>query len=79
MAPLARFAQLEHGAPSDHLASVAEKRVENLLQVELARLAIDQRHHVDAEAVLHRRFFVQIVQDDLRHFAALELDHDPHA
>src|SRR6185503_20539937 len=39
----------------------------------------DQRDHVDAEGVLQLRLLVQVVEDDLGHFAALELDHHAHA
>ena len=49
------------------------------LQVAQPRLAVDQRHHVDAEGVLQLRLLVQVVQHHLGHFAALELDHHAHA
>ena len=55
MAALARLAQFEHGAPRDHFAAVAQERVEHLLQIQQARLAVDQRHHVHAEGVLQLR------------------------
>jgi len=42
-------------------------------------LAVDQRHHVDAEGVLQLGLLVQVVEHHLRHFAALELDHHAHA
>jgi hypothetical protein len=48
-------------------------------QVQQARLAIDQRHHVHAEGVLQLGLLVQVVQHHLGHFAALELDHHAHA
>ena len=43
------------------------------------RLAVDQRHHVDAEGVLQLGLLVQVVEHHLGHLAALELDHQPHA
>ena len=56
-----------------------QEAFEHLLQVQQARLAIDQRHHVHAEGVLQLRLLVQVVEDDLGHFAALQLDDDAHA
>ena len=44
------------------------------LQVQQARLAVDQRHHVHAEGVLHLRLLVQIVQDHVGVLAALQFD-----
>ena len=79
VAALARLAQIEHRAPRDDFAAVAQERLEHLLQTEQARLAVDQRHHVDAEHLLHRRLREQIVQQDLGHLAALQLDDDAHA
>ncbi len=53
--------------------------LQQLLQVAQARLAVDQRHHVHAEGVLQLRLLVQVVQHDLGHLAALQLDHHAHA
>ena len=69
----------EHGAPRHHLAPVGEEALEHLLQVQQARLAVDQRHHVHAEGVLQLRLLVQVVEDDLGDFAALQFDDDAHA
>jgi hypothetical protein len=55
------------------------KTLDQVLQVAQLGLAVDQRHHVDAERVLQLCLLVQVVQHDLGHFAALELDHQPHA
>ena len=79
VAALARFAQLEHRAPRDHFAPVPQELLEHLLQVHQARLAVDQRHHVDPEGVLHLRFLEQIIEDHFGHLAALQLDHAAHA
>jgi hypothetical protein len=79
MGAIARLAQVVHRAPRDHLAAVAQERFQELLQVEQPRLAVDERDHVHAERLLHRRELVEIVQHDLRHFAALQLDDSPHA
>ena len=58
---------------------MAQEGFDERLQVEQAGLAVDQRHHVHPEGVLHLRFFVQIVQDHFGHLAAFQLDHDAHA
>ena len=79
MATLARLAQLIHRAPRDHFAAVVEEDGDQVLQIAQPRLTVDQRHHIDAEGVLQLSLFVQVVQHNLGHFAALELDHHPHA
>ena len=79
VAAVARLAQLEARAPHDDLAPVLQEELEELLEIEQARLAVDQRDHVHAEAVLQLRQLVQVVEDDLGDFAALELDDDAHA
>ena len=79
VAASARLAQLEHRAPRDHFAPMRQERVEHLLQVQHARLAVDQRHHVDAERVLQLRLLVQVVQHDIRLLVALQLEDDAHA
>ena len=79
VAALARLAQLEARAAHDDFAPVREEVLEELLEVEQARLAVDQRDHVHAEAVLQLRQLVQVVEDDLGNFAALQLDDDAHA
>jgi hypothetical protein len=76
---VARLAQVEHRAPRHDLAAVAQERVQELLEVEELRLAVDQRDHVHAEGFLHRRELVEVVEDDLRDLAALQLDHRAHA
>ena len=71
--------ELEHGAPGHDLAAVPDEALEQLLQAEQSRLAIDQRDHVDAEHGLERRVLVEVVEDDLGDFTALEFDDDAHA
>jgi hypothetical protein len=75
----ARLAQLEQRAASDDFAPMAQEGVEHFLQAEQPRLSIDQRDHVDAEHLLHLGLGIQIVQQNLGYFAALQLDHDAHA
>ena len=79
VATFACLAQLVHGAPRHNFAAVIEEDLDQRLQVAQLGLAVDQRHHVDAEAVLKLSLLVQIVQHHLGYFAALELDHYAHA
>ena len=79
MAAIARFAQIEHSAPRDDFAAVLNKDIQQILEVAQARLAVYQRHHIDAEGVLQLRLLVQVVEYHLGHFAALELNHQAHA
>ena len=55
MAALARLAQLEYGAARDDLAAMPQERVQELLEIQQPRLAVDQRDHVHAERVLELR------------------------
>ena len=79
VAAFAGLLQLVDRAPRDDLAPVVEKDLDQVLQVAQLGLTVDQRHHVHAERVLQLGLLVQVVQHDLGHFAALELDHHPHA
>ena len=79
VAALARLAQIEHGAPSHHLAAVLQEHFQQIFQVAQLGLAVDQRNHVHAKAVLQLRLFVQVVQHHLWHFAALQLNDQAHA
>jgi hypothetical protein len=79
VAALARLAQGVHRAPRDDLAPVLEEDRDQVLEVAELRLAVDQRDHVDAERVLQLGLLVEVVEHDLGHLAALELDHDAHA
>ena len=79
MGALARSAQIVDRAARDHLAPMTQERFQHLAQRQQPRLPVDQRHHVDAEHRLHRRLRVEVVEHDLGHFAALELDHHAHA
>ena len=71
--------QLVLGAAGDDLALVADVGLDQLLERQRLRDAVDERNHVDAEGVLHRRVLVELVQHDLgRVAAALQLDHEAH-
>ena len=55
------------------------KRLDQLEKVHDLRPPADDGEHDDAEAHLQLRVLIEIVEDHLRHFAALQLDHHPHA
>ena len=79
MAALASATQCIHRAPGHDFSAVLQKDLEQLLEVAKPWLTVDQRHHVDAEGVLQLGLLVQIVEHHLGHFAALQVDHHPHA
>ena len=79
VAAFARLAQFEHRAPRHHLAAVRQEALQRLFQVQQARLAVDQRHHVHAEGVLQLGLLVQVIENDLADLAALQFDDDAHA
>ena len=79
MAALARLAQQVDRAPRHHFAAVAQEGLEQFLQVQRARLAVDQRHHVDAEHALELGLGIEIVQHHLAGLAAAQLDHHAQA
>src|SRR5688572_26527763 len=58
---------------------MAQESLEQLLQRQQLRLAVDEADHVDAEHALQRRLLEQVVQHDVRELAALQLDDDTHA
>ena len=79
MPALAGLAQLVDGTPGHHFAAVADEHLEHVLQVQRARLAVDQGHHVDAEHALQLGLGIEVVEDHLAHLAATQLDDHAHA
>ena len=79
MTALACLAQREHSAARDDFAAMFQEYLDQVFQVAQLGLAVDQRHHVDAEGVLQLGLLVQVVQHHFGHFAPLELDHQAHA
>jgi hypothetical protein len=77
----ARFglAQLEFGPASHDLAPELDEVLEDLDERQYAGPAGHNREHDDPERRLQLRVLVEVVEDDLWHFAAPQLDHDPHA
>ena len=78
MAALAGLAQQVNRAPGHHLAAVADKGFQDLLQVQQLGLAVDQSHHIDAEYRLQLGLGVEVVEDHVADLAAAQFDHHPH-
>ena len=74
-----RALQAVLGAPGDDFLLVVDVVAQQGLEAERARGAAHQGHDVGAERRLQRRVLVELVEDDPRHLAALQLDPDPHA
>ena len=53
--------QPEKRTSGNDFAAVAQEFGENLFQVQQARLSVDQNYHIDAETVLQRSQFVELV------------------
>ena len=66
-------------AAAHHFHAVIDEVLDSGDQAKLARLVVDHRQEDHAERFLHGGVLVQLVQDDLRLGAALELDDDAHA
>jgi hypothetical protein len=77
--PVGGLAAAVQRAPAYDVEPVAEEDLEQLLEPEGARLAVDQGDVVDAERVLHRRLPVELLEDRLGVEAVLDLDHQPQA
>src|SRR6185436_10440741 len=73
------LAQLVLRAAGDDLALELEVVADELKKRERAWDAVDQRDGVVAEGRLQRRVLEELVERDLRHRIALELDLDAHA
>ena len=79
MGAVARMVELELGAPRDDLGAEADERLEQLLEGHQLRPAAVERQRVDAEDGLQRREAIELVQHDVGHGVALQLDHQAHA
>ena len=71
-----RLAQLVLEAARDDLALVLEVVPEQIAQAERPRHAVDERDRVVAERRLQRGVLEELVQRDLRHDVALQVDLD---
>ena len=79
MTAIARLAQFEYGTTRHDFAAMAQEGLEELLEAQQLRLAVDNRDHVHAEGVLHLRHLVEVVQHHLGDFAALQFNDRAHA
>src|SRR5205807_471621 len=64
---------------ADNVRTMVDELLQNIQKPELAWLAVDDRQHDDAEADLHLRLLIQVVEYNLGLFAALQLEDDAHA
>ena len=73
MLALARLAQIVARAAQHHVAAVLDEQPDEFEQAHLFRLPAGDGQQDHAERFLHLRVLVQVVEDELRLFAALEL------
>ena len=73
---VARLAEQIFGAPGNHFLAEGDEGREHVLEVHHQRAAAIERDHVRPEARLQRRVTVELVEHDLRHGVALDLDDD---
>ena len=67
------------GTTGHHVDLVIDVVLQHLTQRERARHTVNKRDVDDGEVRLQLRALIQVVQDHLRHHAALEVDDDAHA
>ena len=79
MLALASLAQQEGGAALDDVDAVVDEGADGLVESHDDGLAVEHGQEDHGEALLHRCVLVELVQDDFRLRAALELDDDAHA
>ena len=79
MGTLLGLAQLVARATLNDVDLMVDVVVQHVLEAQDVRHAVDQREVVDAEARLQLRVLVELVEDDLRLLATLEVDDDAHA
>ena len=73
------LAQIKPGTAQDDVAPMVEEQAQELDQTHLAGLPAADGQQDHAERLLHLREFVEVIEDELRLFAALDLDDDAHA
>ena len=79
MLALAGLTEFVIRAAADHIGTVLDEVLDGAHQAQLAGLAIHNRKIDDAEARLQLGLFIQVVQDGLSLFTALQIEHDAHA
>ena len=70
------LAQFELGAAIDDLAAVIDVATEHFLDVHLLRATVVECEQNDAEGAFKGGAFVELIDDDARNCATLELDDD---
>src|SRR5262245_9324530 len=73
---ITRFAEQILGAAGDHLLAEGDEGGEQVVQIHDLRAAALERDHVGAEGGLQRRVAVELIEHDVSHGVALELDDD---
>ena len=79
MGPLARLAEEIDRAPCDDLFAEDDEGGDDVAQRQLHRPAAVERQRVDTEAGLQRREAIELVEHDVGHRIALQLDDDANA
>src|SRR6267154_1758130 len=76
---LAGFAQLVNGAATHDFHAMIDEQLNKRNEAELAGLPGNDGQQDHAEGFLHLCVFEKIVENELRFFATLDFDDDPHA
>src|SRR6267154_4990639 len=76
---LAGFAQLVNSAATHDFHAMIDEQLDERDEAKLAGLSGNDGQQDHAEGFLHLRVLEEIVENELRFFAALDLDHDAHA
>ena len=79
MLAVARLAEQEFGPAADDFHAVLDEAFDDIDQPQLARLPVDDGEQDHAEADLHLRQFVQVIEDDVELLAPLEFNYDSHS
>ena len=73
------FRELKTGSAGDDFKAVVDVTLENLKQVQGSRAVHVDDEHVAADRFFHLRMGVELIEDDGRHGAALDVDDDADA
>src|SRR5262245_46624139 len=76
--PRLRFSKIEFGSAANDVATEFDEALDQLEEAHHLRPTANDRQHDDAETRLERGVFVEVVENDLGHLAALQLDDDSH-
>ena len=72
------LAQIISSAPPNHVDAVVDEKLDGFDERQDARLAVNNGQHDHAEVFLELGMFVEVVQDNFRLLAALQLHHNAH-